>query len=269
MNMNKKQIMLWVLLLSTPVVQGMMRRSLQQLVGYMPKGRPTPKTLAVFAEQGKKYTNELVLQMLDKETQKLVVRPLEVSDCSEKSRQNFDEWYQADDALRARSELFNRGDLANAPIEVCYVSRRVGYGVFATEDLKADTFVAVYVGDVTNMPSLVGLSVKRDNTYSLGYMLDLANQNLLSGTTVIDADEYRNETAYMNHAGHKHTNMELRLVRRSDGLVIPCLYTTKDVKVGTELRWHYGGSYFMTDPGMIMRMLCVAGVFMLVVNRTS
>lgn len=142
----------------------------------------------------------------------VVDRPTYV-DCIEKSNDTADDPY-------------------SLKIDVKYISRRVGYGVFAKEDIRPGV-VGIYTGEL-----------KKVNHYSKSRYLFSFTTKVLNDI-MIDGEKKGNWTAFINHnpSDSKKTNLIVREYFYK-GLPYIVFWATKKIKKGSQLLYDYGESYW-------------------------
>lgn len=121
------------------------------------------------------------------------------------------------------------------PILVRWIDDRMGYGVFATEDLP----INFYIGEYTGMVRKRKRRQDRENSYCFEYRIG----NWDSNPYVIDARDQGNFTRFINHSDSP--NLEPINVHLG-GVAHIVLVTVRAIKKGTQLCYHYG-EYFWEE----------------------
>ncbi|MBM17536.1 MAG: hypothetical protein CL947_00525 [Epsilonproteobacteria bacterium] len=127
------------------------------------------------------------------------------------------------------------------PIAVKWVSDKVGFGVFATDDIKAGEFIQEYIGILMPVSTSNGLT-KHDTTYAWVYPAAVANYS--RGELLVDSKHKGNETRFVNHGNQPNT---LKIdVLDEDGIYHQCYVAKQEIKAGEQLLVSYGSEYWTT-----------------------
>lgn len=118
-------------------------------------------------------------------------------------------------------------------IAVCWIHPRVGYGVFARRDFPAWAFIGEYVGAVRSLPLVNPLI----NDYCFRYPLPMWSCKRFT----IDSEQQGNFTRFLNHSDTPNVESIGVLC---NGVYHVILRTTRIVKAGEELCYHYGDLYW-------------------------
>lgn len=113
-----------------------------------------------------------------------------------------------------------------------YIDPKLGWGVFASQDLKKMQFVAEYVGKVRKRQ-------KKDekNAYCFEYIVT-------SGAATpytIDASEQGALARYINHSDHPNLEASLATFEHLSHVI---LYVKEPIAKGTQLCYDYGPDYW-------------------------
>ena len=98
-----------------------------------------------------------------------------------------------------------------------------GLGLFAEEDIKKDSFVIEYTGNI--------LSSKEADARGGKYLFEVNSRK------VIDGSGRENKARYINHSCRPNCEIEIK-----KGRVF--VYARKNIKKGEELSYDYGKEYF-------------------------
>lgn len=126
-----------------------------------------------------------------------------------------------------------------APISVQWVSDKVGFGVFATEDIHRGDFIQEYTG-ILRAAELRGGLVVDDTSYAWVYPSVAEYQNNL----LVDSKYEGNEMRFVNHGNHPNV-MQIKLLDE-DGIFHICYVAREDIKAGEQVLISYGVDYWAT-----------------------
>jgi hypothetical protein len=118
-------------------------------------------------------------------------------------------------------------------VYIDWIDQRLGYGVFALEDLPAFTFLGEYTGIMRKRPLLF----HKSNDYCFGYEIGIGHKTRY----YIDAERAGNVTRFINHG--KKTNAEPLALYRS-GLIHIIIRTSKTISKGEQILYDYGETYW-------------------------
>ena len=122
-----------------------------------------------------------------------------------------------------------------APIYVKWTSDAVGYGVFASEDIPAGSFISEYAGVV------VPKKLVKNRTWSWKYPNRGHFIDSYPKFTSLDGGFYGNEMRFINHSDDRNTSP----VFIHDGTTwYNCYYSVKSLKKDQELLTSYGKNYW-------------------------
>jgi len=118
-------------------------------------------------------------------------------------------------------------------IDLRYISKKVGYGVFAKEDIPPYSTLHHYIGEI--IPSNK-LNPDHDSTFSFELFDDYS----------IDAMKKGNWTRFMNHSdvGEPTNNVTVWEYYTKDGPEIIFTSGPRPIKKGTQLLYSYGEEYW-------------------------
>lgn len=119
-------------------------------------------------------------------------------------------------------------------ITVKFINRKVGYGVFAKEEIRPGV-VGMYTGEL-----------KKVDHYSKSRYLFSFTTKILKNV-MIDGEKKGNWTSFINHnpSDQKSTNLIVREYFYK-GLPYILFWATKKIKKGSQLLYDYGDSYWET-----------------------
>lgn len=120
-----------------------------------------------------------------------------------------------------------------APIELRWVSKNVGYGVFAYKSIKKGDFIAIYTGQVDYKENIA------DKDYCWAYPVCADNKKPLS----CDSKYKGNEMRYVNHSYAANVIMKYILV---DNVWYVCYLAIENIPAGGQLLVDYGSNYWKT-----------------------
>lgn len=121
----------------------------------------------------------------------------------------------------------------SAPMYLKWVSDVVGYGIYATQDIKSGDFIGEYTGVLRQVKD-----DKDDLDYAWYYTLDSHDGKKL----VIDGKEIGNELRFINHALNPNT---MRIdVLGHDGHFHLCYVAARDIPKDHQLTVSYGSGYW-------------------------
>jgi hypothetical protein len=139
------------------------------------------------------------------------------------------------DAYKKLSYLYadhiQQGALAH--ISIRFIDERVGYGIFAEQDLEQGQFVGIYTGIIENKQNV------SDKDYAWAYPSTHDHISL-----VVDARQHGNELRYVND--HQDPNCNVIYVIGYDKLWHVCYVARRAIKKGEQLFVSYGPSYWKT-----------------------
>lgn len=119
-------------------------------------------------------------------------------------------------------------------IAIKYISKRVGYGIFAKEDISSGV-VGIYTGEL-----------KKVTRYAKSrYLFSFTTKAL--NDIMIDGEKKGNWTSFINHnpSDSKKTNLIVREYFY-EGLPYIIFWAPKKIKKGSQLLYDYGESYWET-----------------------
>ena len=120
-----------------------------------------------------------------------------------------------------------------APIELRWVNKVVGYGVFAYKPIAKGDFIAEYTGQVMLKEQV------QDTDYCWAYPPVSENGKPIS----CDAKYKGNEMRYVNHGNKANICMKYILV---NNVWHVCYVATQDIPAGAQLLVNYGSNYWNT-----------------------
>lgn len=125
-------------------------------------------------------------------------------------------------------------DVYTQKIAVKYISKRVGYGVFAKEDIPSGV-VGIYTGELKKV------SRYAESRYLFSFITKALNN------IMIDGEKKGNWTSFINHnsSESKKTNLVVKEYFYK-GLPYIIFWAPKKIKKGSQLLYDYGESYWET-----------------------
>lgn len=126
------------------------------------------------------------------------------------------------------------------PLYLQYVSPTVGWGAFASHDIRAGEWIGYYCGVITQLVE--------GNRYSMGYEGPLS-------AYCVDASLYGNETRFINHG---QPNARFRHAANPDGLIGLAFQATSDIRKHEQVLTDYGPAYWgtRTPESLYPRSVC-------------
>jgi len=118
-------------------------------------------------------------------------------------------------------------------VSLGHVDHQVGYGLYAEQAIKKDSYIGEYVGLLCSRSRLFNNS----DDYCFRYPTHWGSWKSL----MIDSSDYGNLTRFINH-GDK-PNLETFYVIIDD-IVHVCFLATRDIKFGEQLTFNYGNNYW-------------------------
>ena len=128
--------------------------------------------------------------------------------------------------------------------KVClkYINDKIGYGVFAEEDISANEMVGEYTGELLSRKKVDALPslAQADCVMYVGafYQKDAIRDHLF-----VDAKKFGNFTRFINHSGNP--NVDNFSVLGEDGLWHIPVFTIKPIKKDEQLLIDYGQGYWL------------------------
>jgi uncharacterized protein len=119
------------------------------------------------------------------------------------------------------------------PISIRYIDERLGYGVFAEEDLPAGSYIGEYTGSIRKRRG----RRDRKNDYCFEYTIG----NWVYNPFIIDAKEKGNFTRFINH--NDTPNLDPLSVY-VDGIMHIIFVTQRAIPKGRQLCYHYGDTFW-------------------------
>lgn len=137
------------------------------------------------------------------------------------------------------SEYFNTGFVNQ--IEIKWVNNLIGYGVYATKDLRKKEYLGEYTGVLLKFPFMK----YAPNKYSFAYPLPTITSRLFPTKYSINAHTLGNEMRFINHSDDP--NCEAIGVMH-DGILHIAIRTIRNVVAGEQLCYDYGPGYWKRRP---------------------
>jgi SET domain-containing protein len=123
-----------------------------------------------------------------------------------------------------------------APMYLQWMSKDIGYGIFAKENISTGDFIGVYTGQVRLMRG-VDDAIAEDVDYAWYYPIDAPNGTRL----LLDGKFKGNELRFINHDQHPNTKCIDVLV---NGKFYMCYVATHDIAKDAQLTISYGDGYW-------------------------
>lgn len=114
-----------------------------------------------------------------------------------------------------------------------WIDEKIGYGVFAEEDIPAGAYIGEYTGLVRKRRRLID----RKNDYCFEYTIG----DWIYNPFIIDAKGQGNFTRYINHRDDPNLDP---LSVFADGVMHIVFVAKKAIPAGTELSYHYGDTFW-------------------------
>lgn len=147
-----------------------------------------------------------------------------------------------DAANRLYRQKVERHDVDNVYIK--WMSEQVGYGVFASKDIKRGNFVGEYTGVIRSVESVRDV---RASAYSWSYPIDpkfngASSSRRQNQQMWLDAKYEGNEMRFVNHSDNPNTKVVY--VIDSKGILHICYVAIKDIAHDQQLTVSYGENYW-------------------------
>ena len=123
-----------------------------------------------------------------------------------------------------------------APMYLKWISKDIGYGVFAKQKIFKNDFIGVYTGQLRLMRGLSD-PVPEDVDYAWYYPINAPDGTRL----LIDGKFKGNELRFINHDEHPNTKCIDVLV---NGQYFMCYVATKNIAKDAQLTISYGDGYW-------------------------
>lgn len=133
-----------------------------------------------------------------------------------------------------------------APMYLKWISKDVGYGVFAKEDIAKDDFIGVYAGQL-RLARKIDDDIPENVDYAWYYPISTFNGTRL----LVDGQFKGNELRFINHDEHPNTKCENVLI---DGVFYMIYVAIENIAKDVQLTISYGNSYWTSravDPKRI------------------
>jgi len=131
-------------------------------------------------------------------------------------------------------ERLSNGSLP--PVFLQYIDDILGYSLFAAEDLEENLFIGEYVGALREIDT----KAPEINSYCLLYP-----SRFLAPHFFIDAKEKGNLLRFVNHSDRPNCKMICVI---TNGIIRPCLVSTRPILKGEALTFDYKNSGFTLPP---------------------
>lgn len=116
---------------------------------------------------------------------------------------------------------------------ICWIDPRIGYGLFAGQDLAEGDFVGEYTGEVRRLSRLH----PDNNVYCMHYPTRFLSYNYY----MVDSLKWGNETRFINHSDKPNLTPVCLMDR---GLLHLVLFANQPIKKGRELTFNYGAHFW-------------------------
>lgn len=136
---------------------------------------------------------------------------------------------------KREAEFMCLSGLDSDALKVEFINRRIGYGVFATQNFPKGSFLVEYVGERSVPKEAEEREKKRKLKHSYMFYFKW------NGLKCIDATNTERKGKYINdeEVGSPLNNCVMRLLVM-DNYPRLCLFANRDIKAGEELRYDYG-----------------------------
>ena len=125
------------------------------------------------------------------------------------------------------------------PLSIRYINDRIGYGVFAEDDIAAGEMVGEYTGRIMETKAVL------DTKYSWVYLDDI-NQSGKIIKVSLDAKHAGNEMRFVNH--DYNPNAVMKYIPQ--GGIWHCVYiASRPIKKGEQILTNYGTKYWSGSRG--------------------
>ncbi|XP_052692480.1 N-lysine methyltransferase KMT5A-like isoform X3 [Crassostrea angulata] len=137
---------------------------------------------------------------------------------------------------KREAEFMCRSGLDCDALKVELINRRIGYGVFATQNFPKGSFLVEYVGERI-VPKEAEEREKKRKIKHTSYMFYFK----WNGVKCIDATNTERKGKYIKdeEVGSPLNNCVMRLLV-TENYPRLCLFANRDIKAGEELRYDYG-----------------------------
>ncbi|XP_052674790.1 N-lysine methyltransferase KMT5A-like isoform X3 [Crassostrea angulata] len=137
---------------------------------------------------------------------------------------------------KREAEFMCRSGLDCDALKVELINRRIGYGVFATQNFPKGSFLVEYVGERI-VPKEAEEREKKRKIKHTSYMF----YSKWNGLKCIDATNTERKGKYIKdeEVGSPLNNCVMRLLV-TENYPRLCLFANRDIKAGEELRYDYG-----------------------------
>lgn len=116
-----------------------------------------------------------------------------------------------------------------APAYIAFVSKEIGYGLFADTTIKKDDFIGEYVGVIVEN--------KPDPWCCAWFYAHTNKESILC----VDAHDKGNDMRFVNHSDN--SNVKLAYVLAKDNLFHLCYIAAKNIYQDEEILVNYGSTY--------------------------
>ena len=191
-------------------------------------------TRKLFAALGLKHTNDLVIesreiQLMEACENKVLQNVLsEMGVVTGSGRLTVDEFKAV---RKAMIEEPIRKDL-----KIKFINKKIGYGVFATNDMPVNTVIGVYSGRISSPEK-----TNQDYAFPFAGIIESEDEDILDPFHYVDASIYGNATRFINHSDDHNCNT----ITMFDKNQIPqIVFVTRDpIKKGEQITINYGDCY--------------------------
>lgn len=125
-----------------------------------------------------------------------------------------------------------------APVELIYINSDVGYGIFASEKIKAHTYLGEYTGVVVEEP----FGATKPSEIE-GYDLSYPEENFNYFNQIyVDAKYFGNWTRFVNHSWHSNVSI---FTIKHEGKIRSLFVARTDIEPGQQIFFNYGRGYWL------------------------
>lgn len=129
------------------------------------------------------------------------------------------------------------------PVELKLISSKLGYGLFALENIPRNSFIGEYTGEV-KVAQDTTVYHKNDDGYLTDYAWDYPDEIPNHPLLEIDGRVYGNILRYLNHSFSPNVQSDHTMFENEWRLIF---WACEEIKKGQQLLTNYGEEYWSTD----------------------